>query len=303
MARKRIVRGPSSLLASAVLFEAERVYDTTLQRERMGDGVTPGGLLQLAADDLDAIGIVNVNDQVTINGGTTIANVFPAAYVITDSGTPANFNIVFPSGAAVGSVVYFRVRVTATKLFSLYDGGTDMEGDDRIVLQAGESILLFKESTGWKRLGGVRVPIQGVLKRSADQTGITSATWTPVVYQSCVSNARGLSHGFDTINSQFKAPRKGVYRFAASLTMNGVTNDTAAEAAFTSALNTSPSISPQSFAAVYGIGARRTLHPATTLALGRDGNVGVTVRGSGTPTIEHVTNVIECILSFEELLT
>lgn len=305
MTRKVSVRGPSSALASQVLLDGERVWDTDLKRMRMGDGVTAGGLKQLADKDLDAIGIVNVNTQTVVNSTTTLPNTFPAAYVCQDAGTPADIIVNIPAAAVVGSLLYVRVRSTMTKLVSLYDGGNDMEGSDRIILWAGESVMLLKESSGWKRVGGVSIPMHGVLRRTAAQTGITSGAWTSVAFTACTANARGLSHGFDAASGQFKAPRKGVWAFDATLPTNGSGDGQASLAAFTSDLNPSPSVTPQSVSALYGVASlgRLVHHISTQLSLNLNGYAGVGVNITGTtPSLEYVLNVVEPIMAFREVL-
>lgn len=312
MARYRFVREAASVLGSKLLLDGERVWDSTLKRLRMGDGVTPGGLVQLAEDDLSAIGIVNANEAQVLNATGPVPNVFPSAYEVTDAASPADLILTLPADAALGSIVYFRVRTTMTKIVTLYDGGTDMEGDDRRILWAGESVLLIKEATGWKRLGGVALPMHGVLVRTAaqditdaDAEGANPAAWTPVAFTECTANRRGLGHGFNVANSQFRAPRKGVYEFSAQAAVAAATAGSPTEMAFTSGLLTDPNVTPQAISVRYAPTptGRVTHHISTSLMLNLNEYVGVTVRAIGADAqLEHVANVIQTTMRFREVL-
>lgn len=302
MARHKDVRGPASQLASVILQDGERVWDTTLKRERRGDGSTVGGLIALAEDDLDGLGFVDVNQQSQITGSVTIPNNFPAAYAVSDSGTPADYNIFMPAGAAVGSIVYFRFKPTATKLFTLYDSGTDMEGVDRMIFQGGETVMLLKEATGWKRIGGTPLPIRGAIKRVATQTDLTSNVFAAVNFTTLCASRRNFGHGFDSVNGKFIAPRTGDYQFTATIPLTGITADALADAGFTVAGAVDPEASPQSYARSTETGGSRSLHLSTQLYVGRGVNVGVSVRGVGSPVIDYVANIIEATMSWQEIV-
>lgn len=246
----------------------------------------------------DALGIINVNSESSITTTYLVPNVFPAAYVI--SGTTANYNITLPSGAAVGSMVYFRVDATATKLFSLYDTGTDMEGDDRIVMQAAESVMLKKEATGWKRVGGIKLPIHGVLRRTSSLS-LTTGVAAGVSHDSCVGNARSLTHGFN--GTIFAAPRNGAYRITANMSTTG---SAAGQESKLRLVSSTTGTGGLALSILYGVtaGSRLIHNLGTIIKVIRGGTayVEATVAGT-TPTIEYVAGVVECTLAFEEIIT
>lgn len=246
----------------------------------------------------DALGIVNVNEEVSITATQTIPNAFPAAYVISDSGSPADYNIFLPSGAAVNSLVFFRVDVTATKLFTLYDSGTDMEGADRSVMHAGESVMLKKLASGWKRVGGIKLPIHGVLRRTSALSLVSGAP-TTVTYNTCVGNTRGLTHGFN--GTLFEAPRKGTYRFTGNLATTG-----SAAGQESKARLVSPTVATGGLALsiLYGFtGSPRLVHNlGTIITLNRLEQVYIEATVTGTsPGVEYSAGALECTLAFEEI--
>lgn len=260
-----------------------------------------GSVDQAAA--LPKLGIVNIYNEVTINAASfNIPNIFPATYLVNDLAVPADYNIFLPGGAAAGSLVFIRVAITATKVFTLYDGSTWENGDDRIMLWAGESVMLKKVAGAWKRVGGIKLPIHGTLKRTAALAGLASGVNTGVPFTACVNNYLGLQIGFDSVGGRFKAPRTGLWRFHLNLCTYGSADLQQALAVFKAdSAQLPPPMSIQ-----YGrTGSPRLQHSLTVVQkIPRGQGMGVEVNIMGTaPGVDYFDNTIECLMDFEEIIT
>lgn len=262
-----------------------------------------GRAVGLLLEDPANFGVVNAADAATINSTQTIANSFPAAYNIVDAGSPADLVITLPAGAGVGSLVWFRVSILATKLFTIYDSGTDMEGEDRLIMWAGESVMLLKESTGWKRVGGVKRPLHGTLRRTSSLS-LTSAVAANVTFAALVGNQQGLSHCLNS--GRFLPVRAGIYAvtFVVSTTGSGAGELSQAKLTISGGTVThaAPALSQQ-----YGIsGSPRLTHNISgVFALERVGGEvipSVYVVGT-TPAVEYSAGSIECQLQFQEIIS
>ena len=281
-------------------YNIDGLADSGDHRPDKADARALGGTLE----DIGNLGIVNLDDEVTIDDTFNVPNTFPAAYLITDKGTPADYVITLPGGADDGALVFFRVAVTATKLFTVWDSGPDMEGDDRVVLIAGESIMLRKVDGFWKRVGGRPVPITAILRRTASQS-LTTGVAADIVFQEALVTPRGQSFGL-SLNT-FRAPRDGIYRVTVNLSTTG--SGAAQESRLRLAGQTPPSPATVPAAALscqYGFtGSPRLTHCLTGhFPLQRNATVTATVLVTGTsPAIEYAAGVVECILYAEEIIT
>jgi hypothetical protein len=155
--------------------------------------------------------MIDVNAETTIVGPNqyNVANNFPAAFVISDGETPADFNIFLPSAPVSGALVFFRVRRSATKLYCIYGQGKNIDGIDRRFLQRGESCMLRFDGTEWTKIGGVSLPLVGQLKRATAQP-TPAGGWSNIVF----STGTGLC--FDATSGAWKSRRPGRFRFAAT---------------------------------------------------------------------------------------
>jgi hypothetical protein len=253
------------------------------------------------------LGVVDVGAETTINGTISIPNVFPASYLITDSGSPAYYAITLPPAAAVGAVVYFRVLAAAVKWYSLYDGGTLFDnGTDRITLWAGESVMLLKTTTGWVRLGGRQIPMRGVLSIVANQA-IPAATWTPVQFTTPAQDSSGLNLCYDSTNKCFKAVRAGTYRFTASLQVRYVTAGSEGYGALSKGNIGQPNNVGNPISIVLAqAGLNRLSHNLSTvqmLAMNELMGAGVWGAAGGGIILEYVAGSIWSSMSYEEVLT
>jgi hypothetical protein len=95
------------------------------------------------AATLAALGLVNNLSPTSITATTTLSPAYlNKAIVIGDSGTPVNFTVTLPSGAAVGSLIKIRVSSTATKLYTINGGDVAIDGAANRVMWRGEAALL-----------------------------------------------------------------------------------------------------------------------------------------------------------------
>lgn len=254
---------------------------------------------------LTNLGVVNIHTESTINGSLSIPNSFPAAYLITDSGTPADYNIFFPPAPA-GSLVFFRVSHAATKMYTLYDGGILMDGLDRRTLWAGETVMLLKTATGWTKIGGRSIPLHGVLRRTAAQT--LTGGWQRVLLTEFGNSSKSLPLCFDSANSSFIAPRAGVYKFTSSFPVIGTSNGSESFGAFSLNLVGSASGATNAISIkIQQTGLTRITHNiSNTIWLPRANYYGpvVYLGGiTGTPSLAYSQGVLEISMSFEEVLT
>jgi hypothetical protein len=252
------------------------------------------------ATALTNLGIANVGAEVAITGSLTIANSFPAAYVIRDAGSPADYNIFLPAAAAVGAIVYFRVDPAATKMFTLYDGGTSMDGEDRRILWAGETVMLHKTLSGWSKIGGQTIPIHGAIRRLSAQS-LTTAGWQSVLFTSGSSNYKGLNLGFNAAGSNFIAPRDGVYMFTASFAVADISVGSETYGSFSDKTGAPCVISVQT----RETGQSRNTHNISIIQkLVRGETYGCKVfANSGTPQLEYVGGVLEITMTYQEVIT
>ena len=256
------------------------------------------------AGALNNLGIVNASREVTINASLTIDGFFPASYVINDSASPASYNIFFPTGVALGSIVFFRVDQNATKLFTLYDSGTPMDGTDRRVMWAGESCMLLKIATGWTKVGGQSIAFAGRLKRTADQS-ITSGVFTNIIWTAADGDHKGLNHCYNPAGQNFQAPRASTYKFNATFCVQNMTPGTQTDAALndgiTNGLNASPNCISTSLANASLV---RNSHSINVIRpCFRTETIGAVVRATGTPKVEYVNGAVEVSLYYQEIIT
>jgi hypothetical protein len=260
-----------------------------------------------AAGALTNLGVVNVGSETAITSSTTVANSFPASYVIRDSGTPADYNVFLPAAASVGAVVYFRIDATATKLFTLYDSGTTMDGYDRRIMWAGESCMLVKTASGWTKIGGVSIPIHGVLRRTAAQS-LTTAGWQAVQFTAGAganSNSKGLNLGLDATNKCFKSPRDGIYQFNASLPIEGITVGAETYGAFSEGNAGSPAGNPNAISIqTRATGQTRNTHNIAVMRnVARAQLFGCCAyTTTGTPQLDYVLNTVEIAMTYQEVI-
>ena len=289
-------------LDTALVYGAGTVGADLVAARPIARGGT-GGISVAAA--LTNLGVLNVGSETTINATLTIANSFPASYLITDSAVPADYNIFLPAAASVGSLVYFRVLPTATKLFTLYDSGVTMDGVDRRILWAGESCMLKKTATGWTKIGGQSIPLRGALIRTANQV-LTAATWVQVLFTAGSQDSKGLNFCFDSVNSCFKAPRDGTWRFSASFSVSGMAAGNESFGSFSrgntgTALGTANAIDIR----LSATGLSRLTHNMTIIAaVARTDQYAACVRPAGaSASIEYLANTLEITMSYEEIVT
>lgn len=266
-------------------------------------GGTGASTLQGALSNL---GVVNIRSEVTIRGTTTLPNISPASYLIADATVPANFNIFLPAAAAPGALVYLRVDSSAKKLYTVYDGGTLIDGVDRRNMWAGESVLLYKTASGWTKVGGLSVPFRGALRRSATQ-GTTANTWNAVQFTEAVQDSKGLNLCYNATSRCFEAPRRSTYKFTASVCMTGVTTGSEGYASFGLGNNAPGSSNPiNAFSTKLQQAGLSVLshNLATIFDINYGTLVGLQVRGTaGTPVVAYSQGLQEVVLTYEECLT
>lgn len=258
-----------------------------------------------AAQSVTSLGIVNINTETAISATTTLPNLFPASYLLVDSGTPVDYNVIMPSAAVAGSLVFIRVSPAATKLYSLYDNGTLFEGIDRRILWAGESAMLLKTATGWIKIGGRSIPFHGQIRRLSNQSLITG--WNTVQYTSAIGDSKGLNLCYDTVGKCFTTPRNGLYAFTSSLSISGVPVGSESYSAFCVGNSGGPAGVP--IALSIGVGttglSRMTHNLSNSIQLGRSSKFGVTVNpaAGASPVIEYALSTLETTLAYQEVLT
>ena len=271
-----------------------------------------GNLVGLAGPDAAVVpvanlgvGIVDATNPTTINNAVTIPNAFPASYLITDSGTPADYVVTLPAAAPIGALVYFRVARTATRLFTLWDGGTLIDGLDRRILWRGETAMLLKVAGGWTKVGGQSIPMTGALIRTTNQS-LTATVWQGVAFGSGAQDPSGLNLCFDSANGWFVARRAGVWRFTATLPVSGVTAGSECFAAFSQPNTDAPGGSPSAInigLAQAGL-SRITHNLAIVRTLARTDTQQVSIRPmAGSAIVEYVLNVLTPAMTYEEVIT
>jgi len=126
------------------------------------------------------------------------------------SGTSANYTVTLPavSGNA-GKYIGFQMAPGLTKLVTLDGNSTEtIDGATTRIMWAQETALLYCDGTTWTKMAGKTIPFQVTIKRTTDQTGITTQTWTAVALTT-VEAGTSLMH--DSTNNRVKIVRPGLY--------------------------------------------------------------------------------------------
>ena len=126
------------------------------------------------------------------------------------SGTSANYEVALPAVSGnSGKYIGFRMAAGLTKLVTLNADGTEtIDGSLTRVMWAGETALLYCDGTTWTKMAGKSIPLQVAIKRTTDQTGVATQTWTAVALTT-VEAGTSLMH--DSTNNRVKIVRPGLY--------------------------------------------------------------------------------------------
>lgn len=257
---------------------------------------------------LTNLGIIDLNATVTVNAAVTLpGSTIAHCVLITDSGSPADYTVTLPAGAAVGSLIMVRIAGSATKLFTVHGNDVPIDGQTTRVMWAGESALLQREVAGWTKLSGRTRPFVGGIQRLSDQTGVSAATFTQVTFTSAFGDPSGLNLLFNAGTGNLVIKRPGVYRFTGNLAMDGASGTTGASVQLAIVKNSgSPGISPNALVSdiVAGAGPVRMNVTGQFVCAAADavGLVGYMGAGSGL-FFDFTTAVVAPTLTFEEIAT
>lgn len=161
--------------------------------------------------------------ETAISGGTTIAT-YGGSYV-ADCATACTINLPTVTGHA-GDSLAFRIASTSA-LVTLDGSGSQTLCNNSCattrIMWAGESALLLIDRAGtyWQKVSGVSIPMTAHLRRGTNQTGLTNATWTPIVMTSQTS---GTSLLYDSVNGRITIVRPGTYNISGGAQADNLTS-------------------------------------------------------------------------------
>jgi len=152
-------------------------------------------------------------DSLEISITTTATATLGAMHVC--SGTSADYIVTLPT--AVGNAnkfMSFRMSTALTKIVTLDANGTETINDALTrIMHAGESAILISDGVQWLKTSGVSIPLIAKSHRnSSNQSGVASATWTPLVSDAQVSGPTAM---WDAANTRLKCIRPGNYNLTA----------------------------------------------------------------------------------------
>lgn len=161
----------------------------------------------------DRDGTVALTDvsNTTITGTTTLTSAdFGKLFFL--GGTVADYTVNLPTAVGnTGSILYFSALTTLTKLVTL-DGNSSetINGATTKVLWAGEAIGLISDGSNWSVVFIQNRPMYAAIRNTANQSGVSSATFTKVTLGTLVEDNFGTIA--DTANSKMTIRRAGRYR-------------------------------------------------------------------------------------------
>lgn len=254
-------------------------------------------------------GIVNVAQELTLNATQTLSSVAAAQqYFITDASPAANLIITINPACLDGTLIWFRVDNTFTKIATIYDSGNPMNSGlraangDRVIVWADETVLLCKFNGVWRRVGGNYRPINGAMRRTSQQS-LTASAWNQVVFQDMI-NDEGFEHCFDSVNGYFVAFRSSRYFFSMNLNVTGLNNDEGGIASFGNPPSPVAGLPNAQAYSVQKTGLSRMQLAVTIqrdMAL-NDVVAGYVNVGAGTPVLPYTSTSVEQVLFFHELI-
>lgn len=144
--------------------------------------------------------------EISVTGATTAT----ISRMHTCSGTSADYTVTLPAASGnTGKLIGFRMATGLTKLVTIDGNASEtIDGATTRVMWAGESAILLCDGSNWFKVAGNTIPMATRLTRATDQTGINSATSTPI---DMTAQSWGPAAMYDSGNSRLKIIRAGKY--------------------------------------------------------------------------------------------
>jgi hypothetical protein len=117
-----------------------------------------------------------VNSEVLITGATTLtSSAFGKLHIC--SGTTADYTVTLPAVSGnTGKIIGLRMSPALTKLVTIDgDGAETIDGANTRVMWAQEVAWLYCNGVTWTKIAGKSRPLEALMRRSSNQTGITNA--------------------------------------------------------------------------------------------------------------------------------
>jgi len=152
-------------------------------------------------------------DSLEVSITTTATATLGAMHVC--SGTSADYTVTLPTAVGnAGKFMSFRMSTALTKIVTLDANGAETINDSLTrIMHKGESAILISDGVQWLKTSGVSIPLIAKSHRnSSNQSGVASATWTPLVSDAQVSGPTAM---WDAANTRLKCIRPGNYNLTA----------------------------------------------------------------------------------------
>lgn len=172
------------------------------------------GVLSFAAFDMLSTLSTSAN---AISGAASA--VISRLNVITLTSAGATITLPAVSGNG-GKFLGLVVHVSSTKLATIDGNASEtIDGSLTRIMWAGESALLYCDGTTWTKVAGLSIPMFCVMRITANQTGVVTATPTVVQLSSTVADNTGLMA--DTGNNRMNVQRPGTATISGEVTWDG----------------------------------------------------------------------------------
>jgi hypothetical protein len=185
-----------------------------------------GSGLSIVAGALTVTATDSGSDYLAILASSEVAVTTTATATISRqhliSGTTADYTVTLPAAAGnAGKFISFRISDAATRRFTISGNASELiNGQNRRIMWAGESAVLYCDGSGWLKLSGVTKPMQCQISLTSNQT-ISNLTMTDVTFSRVdVDNTGAMA---DTANSRIINFRPGQYILMAHLMWDNTT--------------------------------------------------------------------------------
>lgn len=180
----------------------------------VGDGAALTGV-----DLLHALGAA----EVSVTGATTAT----LGRMHACSGTTADYTVTLPTAVGnAGKFVGFRMAGGLTKRVTLDGNGSEtVAGAASRVLWENEAAVLLSDGSNWVKVFYAFRPMACIMRLSAHQTGVATATVTKVQLDTTVSDNTGFMA--DTTNKRVNLPRAGQFRASGAVAVGGASGGAA----------------------------------------------------------------------------
>lgn len=284
------VDNASQVTLGAACSAGDQVYVFCLSAFNPVDGLS---LTQNGADIVDKpaflrnLGGIDVSATVAITTTTTLtSSAFGKLHLI--SGASA-YAVTLPTPVGnTGAVIALSVdgAANASKTYTIASPSGKVGRNTSLVMWAHEQLVVRSDGTNWVIVGARQIPLVGTLTRITAQS---SSTATNIAFTAASGDPTGLNLAYDAANSNFKAPRVGVYKFDAYV------YQTQSGGSYSQVM-----VGANSFSYTGSLTAG-TVYGSKSLSLSAGDSVNAQSRMDGSsPTI--AANVISSYLSYSEIV-